>query len=150
MTLFGSSWFNLGILSTAAIPFKASGHLHKFSLIFGTAAFAQIYNPLNMWRKDFCHLNYNQSSHELFLEGTLKYNGFCGRLGEPPTRLENHSEHSGEKARPGGTQEALWVSHSPTFPLSGVEKKEIQAKAALPKCEIWDPPLPSNPCPCIV
>lgn len=150
MMSFGPFWLNLGILSTADIPLKASSHLHKFSLMLGTAAFAQIYNPLNMWKKDFCHWNYNQSSHELLLEGTLKHSGFCARLGEPPTLLENHSERSGEgvgRRNRGGSLDEWAIA--PSFHVQGRRRRKFKPKQPV---RMWnlDPMLPSNPCPCIL
>lgn len=52
MRLHDSFQLNLDILSMPNIPFKASCHLlHKFSLIFGAAAFAQYTTYMNIWKK---------------------------------------------------------------------------------------------------
>lgn len=48
-------------------------------------------------------------------------------------------EGLGRSIYAGGTRESLWVSYSPHFLISGVQGKEIQTKAPLPKGKIWDP-----------
>lgn len=77
-----------------------------------------------MGTKDFSPSNYNHKAHEPFLEGILKNNGFCGRLGKTLTLLlEDQSELNGGlggKAQAGRTREILWVSHNPHFLISGV------------------------------
>lgn len=72
----------------------------------------------------------------------LKNNDFCGRLGKTATLREDISElcgGMGSRVEAGGTRESLWVNHSPHLLISGIQRKEIQTKATLPKCEIWDP-----------
>lgn len=43
---------------------------------------------------------------------------------------------------------AGWVIALNNVMIPGEQRRGIQTKALLPKCKIWDPVLPSDPCPC--